>query len=485
MKTSRPNILVVMTDHQRGDTVLPEHPARTPHLTDFAKQGLAFTNAFCPSPHCCPARATFFTGLYPSRHGVWNNICNDQRLSRGPRPGTRLWSEDLAAAGYTLAFSGKWHVSIDTSPKDHGWNELLATSKGGDFHGVSWDTYRKWASQPEPAERPEGHILRQGYGTARTYGTAPAEWEQTNQDRKATNIMLDWLGSPDRRREPWCAFLGLSGPHDPYVVPSKYLDMYRLDDVPLPPSYRDTLADKPNIYRRMRETRFGQLGEREVRDAIRHFWAYCTYLDELFGEVLRALDATGQADNTLVVYTADHADYCGDHGLFAKGIPCFRGAYHVPAIIRWPRGMKARGRRSDAFVSLADFGPTFLDVAGVSSDAAFTGSSLYPHFSGASPEKWRDDIHTQSNGVELYYSQRSVMTKEFKYVFNGFDFDELYDLRTDPHEMNNVAQNPAYKNVLLDMCRRMWRFALREQDAMINNYVTVALAPYGPMEAFR
>jgi len=78
----RPNILIFMTDHQRADTVLPEHPARTPHLVQFARQGVTFTDTFCPSPHCCPSRATFFTGLYPSRHGVWNNVCNRQAQSQ-------------------------------------------------------------------------------------------------------------------------------------------------------------------------------------------------------------------------------------------------------------------------------------------------------------------------------------------------------------------------------------------------------------------
>ena len=108
-----PNILIMMTDHQRGDTVLPGHPAITPNIDQLAAEGVTFTEAFCPSPHCCPSRATFFTGLYPSRHGVWNNICNDQALSRGLKDGVQLWSEDLAAAGYQLHFSGKWHVSVE------------------------------------------------------------------------------------------------------------------------------------------------------------------------------------------------------------------------------------------------------------------------------------------------------------------------------------------------------------------------------------
>jgi arylsulfatase A-like enzyme len=108
-----------------------------------------------------------------------------------------------------------------------------------------------------------------------------------------------------------------------------------------------------------------------------------------------------------------------------------------------------------------------------------------PFLRGETPGDWRDEIHTQCDGVELYYTQRSVMTDQFKYVFNGFDRDELYDLRRDPHEMVNLANDPAFENVKREMCRRMWRFAYREDDSAINPYITVGLAPYGPAEAFR
>lgn len=129
------------------------------------------------------------------------------------------------------------------------------------------------------------------------------------------------------------------------------------------------MEDKPGAYRLMRERVFSQLSPREVSEGIRHFWAYCTYLDELFGRLPGTLEGGGQAGNTLVLYCSDHGDYCGDHGLFAKGIPCFRGAYHVPAIIRWPEGVRTPGRSVDDPVSLADFAPTILDAAGVKADA--------------------------------------------------------------------------------------------------------------------
>jgi arylsulfatase A-like enzyme len=280
-------------------------------------------------------------------------------------------------------------------------------------------------------------------------------------------------------------FVGATSPHDPYVVPQKFLDMYDLKDVPAPPSLKDDLADKPRVYQRMRRHGWGQLSEREIREGVRHFWAYCSYVDDLFGRVLAALDAAGQADNTLVLYCSDHGDYCGEHGLFAKGIPCFRGAYHVPAIIRWPAGVKDPGRRVAQFVSLADFAPTFLEVAGIRATRPFSGASLVPFLRGETPPDWRDEIHTQCNGVELYYTQRSVTTKDHKYVFNGFDEDELYDLENDPHEMRNLAKDPALQKIKHEMVRRMWRFAHREDDTAINSYITVSLAPWGPAEAFR
>ena len=471
-----------MTDHQRGDTVLGEHPAVTPNLTEFARQGATFTNVFCPSPHCCPCRATFHSGLYPSRHGVWNNVCNDQALSRGLKDGVRLWSDDLAEAGYRMAWSGKWHVSVTETPKDRGWEELIVTGYRPREHGRGWDWPREQAQKTESSRRGEGQILCPGWGTYTLYG--PQERDESWVDERIVAGALEALARLAGGKDPWALYVGVNGPHDPYFVPQRFIDLYDPDSVPLPASYEDDLAEKPRVYRRMRRMRFGQLTPREVREGVRHFWAYCSYLDEMFGRVLAALDATGSADNTVVLYCSDHGDYCGDHGLFCKGIPCFRGAYHVPAIFRWPAGMAEPGRRVEQLVSLADFAPTFTELAGARADPGLTGRSLLPFLRGRTPPSWRDEIHTQCNGVELYYTQRSVMTRDWKYVYNGFDDDELYDLRSDPHEMRNLASDPAWEAVKRRMCRRMWRFACREQDSAMLGYITVTLAPYGPAEAF-
>jgi arylsulfatase A-like enzyme len=480
---TKPNILIMMTDHQRGDTVLPNHPAITPHLDQLASEGLQFNNTYCPSPHCCPSRATFFSGLYPSQHGVWNNVCNRMAINTGLNQGVRLWSEDLAQTGYQQHFIGKWHVSAEESPADRGWIEKTVTASKGTHHGMLWEQYQALAQQPAKNTRAEGEILRKGYPDTVLYGTN--QRKDHVHDEYVLNETIDTLHSLQETDQPWVVFAGFIGPHDPYTVPQEFLDLYDLHDIQLPPSFNDTLEDKPRIVQRLRKQIFGQLSEREVREAIRHFYAYCTYLDDCFGQILSALDETGQADNTLVLYLSDHGDYCGDHGLFAKGIPCYRGAYHVPTVMRWRSGIVNHGRSEDAFVSLADFAPTFLDLAGVRSDRSFAGQSLVPFLQDQTPQSWRSAIFTQCNGVEQYYTQRSVMTKEWKYIFNGFDQDELYHLSEDPHEMHNLADDPAYDEVIRELCRQLWQFAYQNDDALINPYITVGLAPYGPAEAFR
>ncbi len=157
----------------------------------------------------------------------------------------------------------------------------------------------------------------------------------------------------------------------------------------------------------------------------------------------------------------------------------------MPALLRWPDGVERPGRKVDAFVSLADFAPTFLEIAGVKPQRTFAGASLVPFLRNETPQEWWDAVFTQSNGNELYGIQRSVMTRDWKYVYNGFDFDELYDLTNDPSETQNLAADPQYTEVVREMAGRMWRFAYDHQDVCINSYIMVGLAPFGPGEAFR
>lgn len=173
-----------------------------------------------------------------------------------------------------------------------------------------------------------------------------------------------------------------------------------------------------------------------------------------------------------------------EHGLWCKGLPCFKGAYHIPLAMRWPKGLVQPGRVEESFVNLADFAPTFLELAGIYTKREFAGNSLVPFIKNQKPQTWRDAIFTQSNGNELYGIQRSVMTKEWKFTYNGFDYEELYDLFQDPKECRNLFGDPAYDQVVKDLSKRIWTFSRSVDDVCINPYIMVGLAPYGPGIAY-
>jgi arylsulfatase A-like enzyme len=475
-----PNILIMMTDQQRGDTVLPEHPCRTPNLDRFRTQATTFARTYCPSPHCCPARATFFSGLYPSEHGVWNNVAVTNALSTDLSPGVRLWSQDLAAAGYCCDFFGKWHVSYERGPRDFGWTEAIVHAgprkDGVGFMGPTWDSYAAMDCATPATPRMRGEIRRPGWGDQRLYGELD---DGPDSDGTLVEHACQRLRARARSVEPWCMYVGTFGPHDPYFVPRRFLDLYRDVDVPLPASFSDRMLDKPALYRRTRGF-FDQLTPDEHREAIRHYWALCTYEDHLFGQLLEALEQSGQADRTIVIYCADHGDYAAEHGLWCKGLPCFGSAYHVPLIVRLP-GSGGAGRRVEALATLADVAPTLREAVGVGRTEPTSGCSLLPWLNGGTPAQWRDAVHTQTNGNEQLGVQRSITTTDgWKYVYNGFDFDELYDLKADPHEMVNLATRPEHRPRLEALCARMWAFARRHNDQAINNYIMVGMAPVGP-----
>jgi arylsulfatase A-like enzyme len=470
-----------MTDQQRGATVAAHHPAKTPNLDRFRKGATAFSNAHAPSPHCCPARATFFTGLYPSQHGVWNNVLTPNTLSRGLLPGTRLWSEDFAQAGYGLDWNGKWHVSAEQGPQEFGFRVHSITSDAEPRMRPPesfWGLYEKLARTPQPSTRAPAAIVREGWPAYSHYGVK----DNPFGDGDTVDSAIDVIRRRDGRT-PWVHYIGTVGPHDPYKVPAEFLDLYDPADIVLPPSFDDRMEDKPALYRRTRSI-FDQLGEAEHREAIRHYLAFCTYEDHLFGRVLDALEESGQAQNTIVVYVSDHGDYLADHGLWCKGLPCFRGAYEVPLLIRAPGHDGGAGREVDAMVSLADIAPTLLDLAGIDPGRPFAGRSLVPFLDGVTPVDWRDALFTQTNGNELYGIQRSVTTRDWKLVYNGFDFDELYHLAEDPHETVNLARDPALTTVRRDLYRRLWEFAHETSDNAKNNYIMVGLAEFGPALAF-
>lgn len=477
----KPNFLIFMTDQQRGDMQPTYQAAKMPNVSRLADNGVVFRRAYCPSPHCCPSRATFFSGLYPSQHGVWNNVDLADALSKGLYDNIRLFPEDLKESGYHLYYSGKWHVSALEDPKDRGFEELYVRSrqtgelehKGRipDMRDWNWFEEKDYLDE-EKLFRKDGEIVRQGFPEYCQYGETENPFGDKEVVRRAKEKIADLP-----KEEPFCMYVGTLGPHDPYFVPEQYLEWYPLEEIELPKSYTDDLLDKPNLYRRT-QSRFRQLTEEEQKKSIQHYLAFCSYEDALFGEILDELEKNDLLDSTIVIYLSDHGDYAGAHGLWTKGLPCFKEAYHICSVIGYGR-IRGKGKAVEDLVSLSDYAPTILELAGISVERRFAGRSLVPFLEGAVPENWRTELYTQSNGNELYGIQRGVFDNKFKFVYNGFDFDELYDLVRDPEECHNLAEDENYADVKRLYYKKLWKFAYENQDMLGDSYITTALMDYG------
>lgn len=479
---SQPNILIFMTDHQRGDTLRPDSPCKTPNLDRLRGRAVTFNNAFCSAPHCCPSRASFFTGLYPAEHGVWNNVDVDNALSRGLYDNVRCFSEDFQDNGYRLYFSGKWHLSHYESPEARGF-ELLHHPKqyatpANRPTTTGWSRYGQANTDDADAVRCNAQIIRPGYPRYQLYGTR----ETPGDDAQVVQAAVDKLHQLDHDA-PFLMYVGPIGPHDPYYVPQAYLDLYQDVDIALPDNFDDAMQDKPALYRRT-QARYNQLSRAEHLEALRHFYAYCSYEDALFGKLLDALEASGHTEDTLVLYCSDHGDYMGAHGLWAKGLPCFREAYDICAMIGGP-GVVNPGREEAAFVSIADWAPTFLSLAGIEANRPMTGRSLVPFLKDKAPPDWRRDMFTQTNGNEIYGIQRAVWDQKWKYVYNAYAFDELYDLEADPGELHNLLdetppEKSPYADIVAAQWRKLWDFARQTGDGLADPYIMTALMPFGP-----
>lgn len=478
----KPNILVFMTDQQQGDTILPQHPAKTPNVERLRNIGVHFTNTYCPSPHCCPSRATFFTGLYPSQHNIWNNVEVDNALSRGFYDDVVTYTELLQENGYDTIFSGKWHLSGYEGPQDRGFSEILhefisnygrMEPKNSPMNCTWEDVYS--GNQPIDGENEEkefGRILRTGYPKYFQFSSDPNPFGDTNTVELACERI-----KKHNNDSPFFLYVGTVGPHDPYNPPQEFIDLYDIEDIVLPDSFRDPMNGVPALYRRTRDV--FQLTEEEQKESLRRYYAFCSYEDFLFGKLLDTLEQEGKMEDTIVIYLTDHGDYAAAHGLWAKGLPCYREAYQLTAVVGGA-GINPKGTVCDELVSLADFAPTILDLAGVSYENNMVGKSLLPFLLGNQADSWRSEIYTQTNGNEIYGIQRAVWNKKWKFVYNSFDYDILFDLENDPLELKNVIDVPENKAIVREMWRKLWGFARETGDTAICPYIMVALAPYGP-----
>lgn len=425
-----PNILIFMVDQLNG-TLFPDGPAdwlHAPNLRRLAARSQRFSNAYTASPLCAPGRASFMSGQLPSRTGVYDNAA--EFASDIP-----TYAHHLRRAGYQTCLSGKMHfVGPDQL---HGFEERLTTDVYPADFGWTPD-YRK------PGERIDWWYHNMGSVTGA--GVAETSNQLEYDDEVAFHArakVYDLARGGDAR--PWCLTVSFTHPHDPYVARRKYWDLYEDCEHLLPQVPAMDYADHDPHAQRIfdaNDWRSFDITDRDIRRSRRAYFANISYLDDKIGEVIEALETTGQ--EAVILFVSDHGDMLGERGLWFK--MCFyEGAARVPLMVAVPG---QDGQRIDAPVSTLDVCPTLCDLAGVSMDEVMPwtdGESLVPLTKGAE----RSAPVAMEYAAEASYAPLvSLRYGRWKYNRCALDPDQLFDLDADPHERTNLAGVAAHQGTL-------------------------------------
>ena len=469
MPDDRPNILFIVTDQQRYDTLACNGNARirTPHADRLADEGVRFTHAYTVCATCSPARASMLTGMYPHHHGMLNNQNCNQAFCRNLPDPVRLVSQDLREAGYHCGYSGKWHVGTEKLPSHYGFEGMDVPGYGNPYDTAEYAAYLERTGLKRPERRDAFGFYE---GTMPVAGTLDGPVE-ASAPYFLTDYTIDLMRRyADRRRRTGQPFMIVSSfwaPHWPVFVPEPYASAIDPADVPLPANFHDTFDGRARMAERMSRAWpvTGLDGDHDWQRLIARYWGFCMLMDDQLGRLLAELDALGIADRTLVIFTTDHGDMQGSHGgLYDKGMFMFEETYHIPMIVRWP-GRARAGAVCDHFISNMDLATTVLDAAGVPRPDTHDGHSLVPLLGGG-PADWPDDVYCQFTGYRVLATMRMVRWQHYKYVFNAHDYDELYDLARDPAEMTNVIADPAYGAVADEGRDRLVRHANASGEAI-------------------
>lgn len=472
MSKSRPNVLVLMSDQQRLDTVGAyglNDQIKTPHIDGLAQRGIRFDNAFTPTAICSPARASFYTGLYPHHHGVTENGLT-------LRPGVKGINHYLDEAGYRSGYAGKWHVDEKTGPSQLGFN-------GQDFLGYAFPGSGvlpglTFGAKPIGGNPYVAYLDENGFGrpqvknrfTGANPGTSTQEMFALHDGPVESCIehfvaaetvrVMEELAQDD---EPFFIWANFWGPHTPCLIPEPYYSMYDPDSIPEHPSYQETFANKPVVQHLIEHMwGLGEYGWRGFQEIAARYYGHCTLIDDMVGLVLARLDQLGLTDDTVVIYTSDHGDCMGAHKLIEKGEFMYDEIYRVPLVVAHPDCQRP-GTANDDLVYFHEVNPSILDLAGLEVPANLDGQSLLPAMLGQDSAWERDDVYCVFDRHFTVANQRMVRTRDHQFTFNAHDIGELYDLQKDPYQLNNVHRDPAYDEVRRDLMKRMERH-MRELD---------------------
>src|SRR5690625_278743 len=464
------NVLFIITDQQQKQTLDADSICMTPNIENLKKDSINFDKAYTCNAICSPSRASLMTGLLPHNHGMVDCTHNVPEYRANFCENSDMLSRKLKRNGYRLGYYGKWHIERSNQLENFGFDDYETEVHLPSFSRTMIESYQ---------------IEHHGYNDCILSGVCKERIDETEEYyifSKGIEFIQNQVDN--NPNQPWSLFLSTYAPHDPYIVPEELYEMYDIENINLPDNFEDDLKDKPSIYKRL-QTLWKDLELDDYRKVIACYYAYCTLVDTQLKRVIDILKQTGQYDNTLIVYLSDHGDMMGAHGLFCKGVTPFEEVYNIPLIIKWPNS-NLRGYNCSTYVSMHDIAPTILDMLGYDSLENTDGESIVPYINGL--KKDNDKVaYAEFHGQRMFYTQRIIWKNNFKYIFNGFDYDEFYDLNNDPFELNNVINEVGYQIKVEELAREMWEVVKRSGDFNLldTDYYMFRFAPIGPEAKLR
>ncbi|MBT4798371.1 MAG: sulfatase [Verrucomicrobia bacterium] len=435
----QPNVLFLAVDDMNDwiGSLGATPRAITPNLDKLAARGVNFSNAHTPGVYCAPARAAIFSGQYASTTGCYRS--SDYFTDHPEIEGLPL---SFSKAGYTTLGVGKLYHHMPGSIDVRGWDEFYLRKPSQRKEGWSLDNWTEETPFPDPFP---ASVFNKGKeikgGLFLEWAGLPNDKEEEMADTIRVNWAAEQLGK--KHDKPFFLACGIYAPHFPNYCPQKYFDLYERDKIELPPIKVDDLEDLPERMKRAKTARSKIHKELEakgaVKDAIHGYLACMSYADAMMGRVLNALEKSPYADNTIVVLWSDHGYHHGEKYDWGKHTLWERTS-NVPFIWAGP-GVK-KGVVTDVTASLIDMYPTFVEMCGLPRPhQKLEGTSLASTLEKPEVAKDRD--------VYLPYmapGEYAIINKDWRYISYGDDGEELYDLKSDPNEWNNLAENPNYED---------------------------------------
>lgn len=465
MNQKQPNIILIMTDQQRFNTInaLGASFMKTPNLDKLAKRSVSLDQCYCTAPSCVPSRASFFNMLYPHETGVYHNGCRWEHS----------WVEQFQEAGYHTVNVGKMHTVPMETPC--GFDQrFIVENKDRPFgnnpsHGIPYDEWDKFLNS-SGMRKPSRVTYRDEHPDYQTsLGAYPWPLDEPYHPDTFVGTMAKWFIQQRTTQKPLFLMVGFPGPHPPYDPPQRFLDQYEGVEFPVYEVTDDELTHQPAAHKRFRQgmidnnhdaVRWHEKPSAEqLQNLHRHYAANVTLIDEQVGQILEELDKKGYLENAVVVFTSDHGDCLGDHGHIQKWT-MYDAVTRTPTLISAP-GRIDEDSHCDALLQHMDWAPLLLSFAGIEVPEGKSAINALDVIQGKHPgREYVFSEHTADNLLKGVEMMTMVRNRDWKLVhYKNDDEGELYDLNADSAEVHNlwhVADYASQKAQLITVIEN-WR----------------------------